>query len=386
MLDMIDADKEYQMKDDGKTDDKEINDLSQISEMYFAEYKDRISDGIPVTSNITRIQMECQVDKEFDSNTAMPAIVLFDSYDGCVHKDDTGIRILHYLEYGEIWFDGHTVSTAARNMKTDIKETEGSAAKPLQSNREQTVTNDKASCIRYEVEATRYDDHIRIRIMGNAQTVDTVISLSDNARRAYMGITGEHCHITDVHIDVSEEEIEETYIPRISPKVSYIDRMEGNIPNIQVDGNRTAATKGVPVADGMRLAFHSMSFPSSNLIWHCAYILLFTSDDATVGGTNYRELACVRLDGEDDTRGEGALNELSVYKEDVFEGWDAWKEYNKKGFDCKVTFVRRKNKITLTTQNAGISIKNVTTTEDIPEQIYVSLTGNRVALTDIWAM
>ncbi len=39
--------------------------------------------------------------------------------------------------------------------------------------------------------------------------------------------------------------------------------------------------------------------------------------------------------------------------------------------------------ITVTTQNLGISIKNVTTIYEKPENVYLSLTGDQCALTNI---
>ena len=36
----------------------------------------------------------------------------------------------------------------------------------------------------------------------------------------------------------------------------------------------------------------------ARLVWHCPSVGIFTSDDGTLFGGNYRELAYVRLDGE----------------------------------------------------------------------------------------
>ena len=71
------------------------------------------------------------------------------------------------------------------------------------------------------------------------------------------------------------------------------------------------------------------------------------------------------------------------HKNDEFISWDEWKQINKTGFECDVIFKRRKNKIILITENQGISIKNVTTLPSDKENIYVALTGDQCALTDI---
>ena len=68
---------------------------------------------------------------------------------------------------------------------------------------------------------------------------------------------------------------------------------------------------------------------------------------------------------------------------DDFESWDDWKEINKKGYDCEVNFKRVGNKVTITTENGGIAIRNVTIVPDTREEIYVALSGDQVALTNI---
>ena len=59
------------------------------------------------------------------------------------------------------------------------------------------------------------------------------------------------------------------------------------------------------------------------------------------------------------------------------------KEQNKEGVECEVTFERKGNTIITTTENLGIYIENTTIIKENPGKIYVALTGDRVALTDI---
>ena len=80
---------------------------------------------------------------------------------------------------------------------------------------------------------------------------------------------------------------------------------------------------------------------------------------------------------------DGVESKTSVNKDDTFEGWDYWKENNSKGFDVTVTFKRNKNKITIITENFGISIHSVVTIiEDVPD-VYAALTGDQVAISNI---
>ena len=126
-----------------------------------------------------------------------------------------------------------------------------------------------------------------------------------------------------------------------------------------------------------------MSLPTSRLVWHCPYIVLFYSADKKVNGEDYREYALIRFDGEswdDETRAE---NELLVTRKDDFEGWEAWKHLNKEGINCFVSFERKGDRITVNTENLGLAIKNTTTIKDGTREIYAAITGDQCAITDI---
>ena len=91
----------------------------------------------------------------------------------------------------------------------------------------------------------------------------------------------------------------------------------------------------------------------------------------------------MRLDGECWEGDPGCDVTPNVNRNDDFNGWDAWKQFNKKGYDCTVTFERHDNEIIVRTENAGISLKNTVTINDGSEQIYVALTGDQCAITNI---
>jgi hypothetical protein len=291
------------------------------------------------------------------------------------HSDEKSIKKFNYFEYCEIWFGGNTVATGARRIKTDVTEIE------VDYKRERRFRRNNVKI--YEVEAVKYKDHVRIGIESVDRKVDVVVALPDNSRYAFMGLTGENCRIFDVNITKEETHIKEDYIPRIAREVSYIDRLVGNVPNVQIDGYRSASTLGIPVSNQMEIKFHAMSLPTAWLIWHCAYIVLYYSDDGTVEGDNYKEYALVRLDGEYWDTDKIAKNEIVVEKQENFVGWDAWKEENKKGIDVCININRRGNRIVMTTENMGLYLKNTTNILDKNDQIYVALSGDQCALTDI---
>lgn len=355
--------------DSGK-ESKKREDLSSLSEsrkLHPKEYRSEISEGIRISDNPVVVKLKNEQDKDFEAYACVPAIILFDSLDARVHDIEKDIKNQNYLEYGEIWLDGHIVSTAARNMLTDAKEMkEGDAGDGI-----------------YVIEASKYRDHVRIKTRGNGTESDTIVALTDSTRFAYMAVTGEHSLITVMDISKKEEKTLEEDIPRIAKEVSYINRLEGDLPNIQIDGYRTAATMGVPVHDGMQLIFHTMSLPSAWTMWHCPLIVLFYSRDKMVYGEGYREYALISLDGEKRDAEGPAENEFFIERSEDFTGWDLWKEINKKGYESTVTLRRRGRTVTVLTENLGIKVKNITMVNDDPPEIYVALTGDLCALTDI---
>ena len=175
----------------------------------------------------------------------------------------------------------------------------------------------------------------------------------------------------------------EEEIPRISEEISYINRLESDIPNLQINGPRSAATEAIPVADGMEVLFHSQSLPTSTLLWQCPYVILFNSDDNTIYGENYREYALLKLNGENEWQGSFSENSAQITREDDFENWEKWERRNKAGTLCSVSFERTGNKIITTTKCAGLVLTNTTTFPEKPGEVYFSLSGDQCALTDI---
>ena len=289
-----------------------------------------------------------------------PAIILFDAYDGRVHDNFKAIKAYGYLEYGEIWFDGHYVSTSARNMKVTVNEDDKNEG--------------------FDIMAERFEDHLSICMRSGGHTVEVIAALPDNSKGAYIGLTGENCIMDNITVQPAKEKLK---IKKIVSEISYIDRLESDLPNIQIDRNRSGSTKGIPVKDRLRIDFHAMSLPGASLVWHCPYIALFYSEDGKMYGKGYRSYAMIKINGEGSGNNEYAQNRFTMKKSDDFMGWENWKKKNKEGIECTVYLVKSGNKITLGTENLGIAIENTTLINDDVKEVYVALTGDRVALTDI---
>ncbi|MEE3466804.1 MAG: HD domain-containing phosphohydrolase [Eubacterium sp.] len=359
MLSMIDDDKDYQLREHHAQEVEGLED-----ELTCDAYRSKCSNGIPVTEEIGKISFRFEPKELAEGEFAAPSIIIFDAMDGRTHTRESSIKINHYMEYGEVWFDGHMICTRARNMKIKTKEC--------------AIEDDL-----YRVEVVRVRDHARVSMIGAGLQSEVIVALPDSSGGLFVSITGENCHISNIQNDPVGISLKEGDIPRIVDEVTYIDRMVGDVPNIQVDSYCSASTEGMSVSNGMEIVFHTMTLPGANLVWNCPFLVFFKSDDHRMYGPNYDELVLVRLDGESIETGGRARSTTETRRGEDFESWDKWKEYNKKGFECKVTLRRNNNRILMHTENAGIDVKSTIYTEDWTEDIRVAVTGDQCALTDI---
>ena len=364
MLHLIDVDTEYQMKE--REGAKELTGSKGFA---VSEYRSEVSRGVLITPCKTTVTMYLTSDDEASGAVPSPSLILFDSLDGFVYSDENLIKDRNYFEYGEIWFDGHTETAGARKMQARI--TDGSSAGIGRKGE-------------YKITAVRIGDHALITILGQNKTAEVTIALPDSTRFLYAALTGEHFCITELNTVKAEEECPADYIPRIAEPVSFIkDAPVGDIPNVQVDGYRTAHSEGIQIRDGLKLTFHAESLPTARLVWHCPFIDLFISDDGSVNSSSYRDLAFMRFDGEFWECDPKCLAKLDVTKTEAFEGWEAWKEFNRSGYEATVTFRTEKNKITIITENAGISIRNTAVFSESEKRVFAAITGDQVAITNI---
>ena len=359
MVRIIDEDPEYQTKTENASMESLTDDIT------CDEYRSMVSCGIRITTDVTCIRFTCEPTISPDEGFWAPAVVLFDSQDRHVHHTASSVDATRYIEYGEMWFDGHTNNASARNMKTVVTEEDNG--------------ND------YEIESVKAGDHIRVRCRHAGICTEVTAALQDNSRFAYVGLTGENCHISNIDITTTGPVDESDKVIRIADEVSYIERLESDVPNVQVDGYRLAATAGILIKEALTIEFHTMSLPAANLVWHCPYIVLFSSADGTVDGDDYREYALIRLDGEIRDDGVWSSNDKVAIQSKDFAGWEEWKKINQKGYECRLEFRRIGQRIITQTVNHGITIRNTTHIMDKEHinDVRVAITGDLVALTDI---
>ncbi|MBP5249308.1 MAG: HD-GYP domain-containing protein [Lachnospiraceae bacterium] len=362
MLHLIDEDLEYEMSERVERRDREGK-HGFVSE----EYRSKVSEGVLITSYPATITLTVTPTENAKGDVA-PSLIIFDSLDGNVHTSEKEIKDLNFFEYGEIRSATQSSASGARKIQTTVSE-------------EGAPDLEKAGDFR--IEAVRIKDHARIRIYGKNMSSESVIALPDSSRFMFLAITGEHCNLKHIHTVKAEQEAPADSIPRIAEEISYIDGPAGDIPNIQIDGYRTAHSEGIRIKDGLKITFHSKCLPTARLVWHCPFIDIFCSDDGVVYGPSYRDLAFMRFDGEFWECDPGCSARLHVTTADDYEDWDAWKQFNRDGFDTEVTFTVKDNKITISTENAGISLRNTAILTNIDKPVFAAVTGDQVAITNI---
>ena len=72
-----------------------------------------------------------------------------------------------------------------------------------------------------------------------------------------------------------------------------------------------------------------------------------------------------------------------MVKTEKFVNWDTWKAINKKGAEYKILLERKGDRIMFEADNQGVRIENTTILKEHVGKVYIALTGDQCALTDI---
>ena len=362
MIHLIDLDTEYKMKESisGAY-------LTSRTDFHCESVYNECSMGFGITQWNATISFCSNSDEGFAENESLPTLIIFDALDGNVHPGEENNRNLMYLEYAQIKLDGTVIEKNVRKSEVRIKKQETAVEKD-----------------RYQIEAVRNQDHVFIRMFKDNLLFEVLLALPDISRYAFLSISGEHCGIHDISVKVDDKATPFDSIPRIAEEITYIkDCPEGDIPNIQSNGYRISSTQGIPVTDEMELTFHAMSYPTARLVWHCPFICLFSSSNGKLEASDFSEYQLLRLDGESNVSDSRVTNEVFVEHTENFKGWENWKEENKKGLDCKIIIKKEKNRIIMQTENLGLKIKSESTILNNAKNLYIALTGDQCAITDI---
>lgn len=361
MLHLIDLDTEYSMKES-----IESTELLSNDKILCTTYKEKYTEGILINPFNVKIKMKYKA--IVPGKPFYPAIILFDSLDARIHKEERKQKELNFTEYCTFKANGEYETLDVRKIEVNKKERRLSP----------DTTGDT-----FEIEAVKFKDHILLHLKNGITEVESTIALHDNTRFAYISLTGENCSISNIQIERDEKLYPVETIPRIAEEMIYIEGPEGDIPSIQVDAWRTAYTKGILVDQSMNITFHMKSLPFARLVWHCPFAILYTSSNTLIDSPDYNELEMIRFDGEAwhfDPRVKGSLLLTSTSE---FKDWNDWKQKNKLGHDINLSIVKEDNIIMFQTECGGLIIKDtVTLTGDFPE-LYLALTGDQCVIENI---
>ena len=360
MVQMVDHDTDYKMQ--------EASEAVQGNTVHHG-----VTDGWLITDTVTRMQMCSYPDDGLPAEETLPCLIAYDSLDGRIHPGQENNRDMLYFEYARIRLDGQVTGENIRKSETRTLDIKPSLEQP----------GPETGSALFRVEAIRRRDHALIRMTSADRVQEVILALPDNTRFLYLAICAEHCEVHNIYVKRDDMASAEQ-IPRIAEEISFIDGCpEGDLPNIVVDAWRTAATDGVPITDDMEISFHSMSLPTARTIWHCPFISIFSSQDGKVNGPDFREYMLLRLDGESWESDEHVENKVQVDLTGTFAGWNNWKDRNKEGIDCTVTIRKEKNRISVHTENLGVVLDSTTTILDAIKDVYIALTGDQCAITNI---
>lgn len=357
LLKLIDEDKDFSMRQS-----------DSLNELYCRDYYRQFYEGISLSPYETTVHFNYKKLEEGEDN--LPTIVLFDAVDSRIHIEEQEKYFYTYVNYCDIRIDGAYKNNEARKMEISVKE---------KKNRK----NNLDDYIDVEIKVVKRKDHIVIHISDEFTEIKATVVITDSSRYAYIGLTGKSCLIKDITYENSKEMTPESAIKRIAEEVKYIDKPDGDIPNIQVDGWRTATTAGIPVEDELKISFFMKTFPLSRLVWHCPFIVLYDSENGLIGGNNFREFAFIRLDGEIRQADSNSVNDFKITETEEFISWEHWKRGNRAGRNIEIYLKRVNNQVFIIADCGGIKIENTTTVSNNFNKLYVSLTGDQVLIESV---
>lgn len=362
MIQLLDLDVEYQMKENRSEDIFEVN-----ASYKFDTFKNNVSAGLRITDCPVTIQLQYNPLME----GGIPTLLFYDSTDARFYLEESPkAKEMVFTEFAKVRLDGKVTNDNLKKIQQNISD----------EKLDHTAIGKRQNASLYIV---KQEDHLLVKLTTESRTDEIIFALHDASRFMYLALTGENCSLEIQDINVAEEPVQEGYIPRIAEKASYIDGPAGDIPNVQIDAWKSATSEVLEITEGVSINFHTMSLPSAWLVWHCPIVCLFTADDGKIDGQNYREVAMIRLDGEIWGGEDFATHTSLVTKDENFENWNVWKDKNKAGQDCTLSIQLEGDTILTQVEDAGLTIINQTKMDSKVEKIYFFFTGDQCAITNI---
>jgi len=369
MINMIDQDSEYTMQELLESAKNAMK-----KQRHYNEYGTNYSVGQQIVENTTYVKMIFKETDGDDSHVSMPSFVFYDSNDTKIPESEKRKKEMNFAEFITVRADGYVEGKEIRNLQTTRLYDNPDASDCF-------VRNDKGEA-EILLEMVKYKDHLRVRLDSGNRRTEYIAALPDSTRYVYATVTGANCDVEILEVEKDEKAIDETEIPRIAEELNFKFGAEGDIPSIQMNGWREVHSESIKLVDKLRITMHSLSLPTSRLIWHCPFIIYYVSDNHKFWGPNYMELAMLRMDGEY-WSGYNLIESHQLNKLPEFENWEEWKAKNKQGVDCELSIEMQGRTIITRTYSAGLeSIDKLVVPEEFGD-VYITLTGDQCAITDI---
>lgn len=362
MIHLLDKDEEYKMKE------KRMEEVFGADISYtFGKYKERVSAGIRVTD----CPISISIKYEALETGGIPTLFFYDSADAIYYAEESSLaEEMDFVEFASICMDGSINEDFVRKYETK---------NAVQKSAKSVV----GKLCKADIWLVKQEDHFLVKVKTEEYENEIIFALYDASRYLYLALAGVNCKLDITDVDVAEKPVEANFVPRIAQKISYIEGPQGDIPSVQIDGWRADHTEVIEITGKVSIGFHTMSLPTSRRIWHCPIICLFTSDDGTIDGANYREVALARLDGEVWCDDEEIINITNATKGEKFENWSIWKQKNKAGVDCELSLSFVGNTIYMEVENSDLATVNQTKLPEKVDKVYCYLTGDQCAITNI---
>ncbi len=130
--------------------------------------------------------------------------------------------------------------------------------------------------------------------------------------------------------------------------------------------------------------FTNTSYPDATDNWDTATVVIWRSDDGTMGGPNYLEELLARSDSYavSEEAYWGTDGQPAYANKNYPADWAAWLEANKAGAQCTITAQLVDGWIVLGFSNNGVTnVYSVPMNTDLDSPVYLSLTGEQCKLT-----
>jgi len=138
-------------------------------------------------------------------------------------------------------------------------------------------------------------------------------------------------------------------------------------------------TKPVAVNNEIHtFCFKSTTKTDVELVWYAPTVIVFSSEDGTIGGSEYDELGVFVSGGYSWKVGSSIDESIRVTKTENFRNYDQWIQRNKTGMEYRASVVRYGSLVNIKIENDLLIVEGeLILPNDFEKNIYFAITGER---------